>query len=90
MNYEMRDISITHPDTGELVPGHVRVEETYSVTVPGASVKNITVFYGGRSHGDTFDYRLDQDGYMMAMAHQLLWEMVTGRALNSRPAVCPA
>jgi hypothetical protein len=79
MNYEMRDISITLPDTGKLVPGRVKIT--------GTNRKNIIVFYGGRSHSDAFDYRPDQDGYMMVMACQLLWEMVTGRALNSRQVI---
>lgn len=71
MKTETRDTSIPQPETGAPVHGRVRID--------GTKRKDIKIFYDGRSHTDTFDYRPAQDGYMMAMTHQLLWEMVTGK-----------
>ncbi len=54
---------------GKEVCGHIEIS--------GVRKLRFTVYYNGREKTDAKDYRPDQEGYLMVIAHQILREMVT-------------
>ena len=54
---------------GKEVCGHVQIT--------GTRILRFTVYYDGREKSDAKDYNPEQEGYLMTMANQILYEMAT-------------